>query len=463
MTPINQELRRSARVVLDAKHPSRNCILYPNAVGENTTKATIINLSRDGYCIETNCKLKNGQVVRIEFIDDVTHQQIVTFTQVVSARNLNISSNVSHWIGRPFGQSKYRYGCHNCVQLEVSKSFIEFYDRALSDSHMNKLNKPVKERLSLRSLFTKKKPVIYRLCTTASEREAAYRLVYSEYLARNFTTANPHGMFTSVYQLLPKSLTFIGKRNHEAVMTITAVSDSDFGLSMDKLYKDVLDPLRKEGRKLVELTMLSTSKSLFEKGAFSLNHYKKMSALFGMFRHAVRFVMHAYGTTDIVISVNPKYQKLYGYLCFEPIGELKYYAEFNNQPAIALRLDLKKATDSTSVIELKRKCLVRYFFGKKFRNFYKIEQRTNERRHAFRVVMDKFLPTERMISDRRQKPVQLTTEDLNYLYVQKSDLAERLDVIDLLFLGKYFPELKSWIDLVLAARNLKSTQHKISS
>lgn len=249
----------------------------------------------------------------------------------------------------PFTQSDYadlmkEPSLQIYVQFDsvIPQTYPLLLERVLGD----KLLKLVPTEKNLRTLFSsvmmnllKVRRMRFKIAETDKEKEDAYRLVYREYVKMGFLPEDPSGIFTSVYQNLPRSTTFVGVLDGEVVMTLTTVPDSEAGLPMDKLYSDVLRPLRAEGKKLVEYTMLATKKHLFGKGAHSLRDLRKMAGLFMLIRIAAQHSFFVNRDTDGVISVNPIYEKLYRYLDFKPIGGLRHYKEFADNPAIAMRLD----------------------------------------------------------------------------------------------------------------------------
>nr|WP_321402826.1 N-acyl-L-homoserine lactone synthetase [uncultured Desulfobacter sp.] len=104
------------------------------------------------------------------------------------------------------------------------------------------------------------------------------------------------------------------------------------GLPMDTEFRRQLGELRDQGRHLVEIGCLA-SHPLYRKGD------KKIPMLGN--RMLVSYAINAFHADDLVITVHPKYLKIYeDILLFERIGEIQSYSYVNNNPAVALRQDL---------------------------------------------------------------------------------------------------------------------------
>ena len=105
-----------------------------------------------------------------------------------------------------------------------------------------------------------------------------------------------------------------------------------FDLPMDTEFRQQLDDLRDQDRQLVEIGCLA-SHPLYRKGD------KKIPMLGN--RMLVSYAINTFGADDLVITVHPKYLKIYeDILLFERIGEVSSYSYVNNNPAVALRQNL---------------------------------------------------------------------------------------------------------------------------
>lgn len=172
------------------------------------------------------------------------------------------------------------------------------------------------------------KPSI-KVAETRDELEQAFRLVYEEYHEQGYIPrSHPRSMLYSIYNFLPKTCVFIFQAYRDVVSTIAYIPDSSlFGLPMDSLYKDEVDALRRQGRKVVEIGSLSTEKSL--RGKNVVMYLYKTVINYGLMT----------GVNDLCLTVNPKHARFYAdiMLC-EQIGEEKHYPAVG-APAVLMRAD----------------------------------------------------------------------------------------------------------------------------
>jgi hypothetical protein len=271
----------------------------------------------------------------------------------------------------------------------------------------------LKPKRSLLSFVLRSKEIEFKIAQTAAEKEAAYKLVYSEYLKRGFIREQNYPMYASIYQLLPDTTTFIGVHKGEVVVTISTICDSAAKLPSDRLFGDVFDRYRKPGRNLAEFSMLSTKKGFFGKGAYSLQSYRKMQAVFSLFKIATQHAYYVKNVTDIVMTVNPCYQKIYKYNMMEQIGGLRQYKEFNSNPALAFRLDLV----NYATPQIQKHAVPRFLLGGN-------------------PIADEILRAEQRFS----------MPDLFYLFVEQSDLASRLTPEQRTLLAQLNPAWADWFE-----------------
>ena len=175
----------------------------------------------------------------------------------------------------------------------------------------------------------------FKIADRKDEYESACRLVHDKYVQKGYMTPTESGLRLSLQNALPETTTFIGKKKDTIISTLTIFQDSEMGLPMDAIYKQELDHLRQQGRKIVEVGALAVHPSICKQDQTVLMHGNK--------------IMHSYsreylGVDDLVVAINPRHQWFYEHiLLFEQIGELKAYNYVKKAPAVAYRLDLNKA------------------------------------------------------------------------------------------------------------------------
>ena len=172
--------------------------------------------------------------------------------------------------------------------------------------------------------------LVIQWAETLEDRKAAFRLVHDEYLRLGYLSApTPSGMIYRLHHVLPTSATIVLKDGSEVVGTLTHVMDTElYRLPMDKLYGRELDILRKQGRRLAELSGLATRRDYCLQSLFML-----------LCRAAYGYALQK-RVTDFCIMVNPRHASFYRtFFLFEDLGPVRLYP-LVNAPAVPLRCDL---------------------------------------------------------------------------------------------------------------------------
>ena len=198
--------------------------------------------------------------------------------------------------------------------------------------------RPCEKRRTLRikrsGLLSKKlkdiDKVAIKFAETREELQQAFTLVHDVYLKEGYLKKpTKSGMFFSIFSLLPETVIIAAKSYLNVISTLTEIFDTkEFGLPMDSLYKNEVEQLRKQSRKIVELSALATSEKYRWKNLFM--YIVKVMYWYSVYR----------GTTDILITVNPKHVSFYkNIFLFEDFGPERYYPRVG-APAVALRIDM---------------------------------------------------------------------------------------------------------------------------
>ena len=101
----------------------------------------------------------------------------------------------------------------------------------------------------------------YKVASTFQEVTEAWCLVYKQYLAASLIMPNELSVFTFPEYISPNAAVFMGKKMGHTVCTVSAVLDSDSGLPLDHYYKEELDKMRNEGKKLIEIGLLADTRA----------------------------------------------------------------------------------------------------------------------------------------------------------------------------------------------------------
>lgn len=233
-----------------------------------------------------------------------------------------------------------------------------------------------------------------KIAETTDEYYKAFRLLYDEYHRAGYTQRHPSAMLYSLWSLLSTTNVFIFKSHLEVASTMSHIMDSEpFGLPMDQVYKDHLDDLRAQGRKIAELGALATQ----QKRRWS-------NLMIFLYRAAMHFAKYS-GVTDLVLMVNPKHVRFYKQILFcEPFGEERLYEKVG-APAVPLRVDM-------GTLELN-------LFNAYAENDFDTNLYT-----FFTKFSDPLVPGEEMLSGRRRR--QMGPYTVHFLLQQRPEILKNL-------------------------------------
>jgi hypothetical protein len=128
---------------------------------------------------------------------------------------------------------------------------------------------------------------------------------------------------------VPDRITLMASQSEAVVGTLTLGIDSGNGLMADENYKEEVDQLRAEGRKICELTKFAVDQTRGSK-----------RVLAGLFHIAYIYGRVLHNQTDVVIEVTPKHALFYKrMLGFEPFGEERLNTRVNTL-GVLLRLQI---------------------------------------------------------------------------------------------------------------------------
>ncbi|MBI1977135.1 MAG: hypothetical protein HYS55_00090 [Candidatus Omnitrophica bacterium] len=237
--------------------------------------------------------------------------------------------------------------------------------------------------------------------------EKAFRLIYEEYLAKGYCSANPYQMRFSLFNALPETVTFCLWRKQVLAGTASLISDSALGLPMDDVYKPEMDQLRKEGRKMCEVSLLALNSEVIKKGILPLYFAERLKCLYQIFKPIFWYARNTIEFTDLCIAVNPVHRQLYTSLHFEEFGEERVYESVNGNPSIAMRL-----------------------------RFDNIEERGKITPGLYKLFLGKPLEIQRITDIFRWE-----TDEFRYFFVEHSDLLKKITPLQIQYLEKLYPEI----------------------
>ncbi len=207
--------------------------------------------------------------------------------------------------------------------------------------------------------------IVFRCAESPDDYIKAFRLVHDVYVQAGYIDPTPSALRITPYHSNPNSRVFLGMYQggyQEALIyTVSMFPDSEehAGLPMDMAFKRELDVLRNQGRSLVEIGALASAPA-----------FRKKDMNIPMLGNQIiqKYAFEYLHSDDIVITVHPKYRWVYrDILLFEELGCVDQYDYVRDNPAVAMRLNLRtmeekyrKVYDSMP----REKNLHHFFFGK---------------------------------------------------------------------------------------------------
>ena len=179
----------------------------------------------------------------------------------------------------------------------------------------------------------------YKVATTLSTVMEAWCLVYKQYLASSLIQPNEVSIFTFPQYIGNSTAVILGQKMGKTLSTISAVLDSDRGIPLDRYFGSALNPLRRQGKKLIEIGLLADVRK--EQNNYS-NLVELMSAV-------ARFGVYS-NHHDYVIGVHPRrahfFSKVFG---FKPLSSTASYSTLNSAPVVLLHANGKDI--ETSILQ----------------------------------------------------------------------------------------------------------------
>lgn len=171
-----------------------------------------------------------------------------------------------------------------------------------------------------------------KIAATRDEFEQAFRLLARRYQGRGYEEPSPKLFRFTPYHVLPETVTFVAKHGAAVVATLSLVPDTALlGLPLEGIFGPEVALLRREGRRLAEVT------SLADQDLGPREFLRVFTALIRlMFQHHVQR-----GGDSWVITIHPRHARFYRKaLGFVPLGPRRSYPSVRDHPAEAYLLDV---------------------------------------------------------------------------------------------------------------------------
>ncbi|WP_022665862.1 N-acyl amino acid synthase FeeM domain-containing protein [Desulfospira joergensenii] len=179
----------------------------------------------------------------------------------------------------------------------------------------------------------------FKIASNMDEFYDALKLVQEVYSQEGYINEEESSRQCRIlkHHFFDNTAVFIGKKKQKLVFSMSLFPDSSHGLPMDTIYKEELNCLRRQGRRIGEVGCLATDPE-YRDGSQNIPMYGNKIML--------KYAMDYLKLDDLVITVHPKHALVYKKtLMFDEIGpgKIKAHPKVNNNPAVALRLNLHEA------------------------------------------------------------------------------------------------------------------------
>jgi hypothetical protein len=173
----------------------------------------------------------------------------------------------------------------------------------------------------------------FGLASETDVLDAAFRLVHDQYVWRGFmAAAHASGRRVNLRHALPSTRVFVARAQGRVVGTASVIEDSPLGLPMEDVFGPEVAALRRNGRRIAEISALAMDG---DRRAYGL------PALIRLLRLIVVYALEVAGLDDLCMVVRPQHAPFYQQLsACRIMGAPRDYPKVHIEGAVALRLDL---------------------------------------------------------------------------------------------------------------------------
>jgi hypothetical protein len=173
--------------------------------------------------------------------------------------------------------------------------------------------------------------IVVKIASEPEEWQQAFELVAANYQERGYEAPTDKPYRFTPYHTLPDTIVFVAKHEGRVVATFSLVADNTLiGLPMEAIYGDEIAGLRREGRRMAEVTSLACTE---------LGQREFLQVFTTLIKVLQQYHVSRGGDTW-VIAVNPRHRSFYQkVLGFRSLGPCKAYSAVGDAPAEAYLLD----------------------------------------------------------------------------------------------------------------------------
>ncbi len=173
------------------------------------------------------------------------------------------------------------------------------------------------------------------------ELKTAYHLVHDTYVQQGYILPQPSHMRLRTFEAVAESATFVAKSDGQTVGVIGLVFDSpDMGLPSDDVFADEINVLRKQGRKVAEVTNLAVA-----------GDYRATRAFLELCR-AIWAYAAEHQVDDLFISISAGHALFFEtVLGFDAWGDKRTYEKSTDDQVEGKRLDMHQFAQHLQLVD----------------------------------------------------------------------------------------------------------------
>ena len=166
---------------------------------------------------------------------------------------------------------------------------------------------------------------------TLEDLRQAYKLVHRVYLGTSYIEPEAGDMRLRIFETSSDTATFVAKFEGRVVGVLSVIRDTpEVGLPSDNAFKEELDVLRAQGKRLCEVTNQAIEPE-----------FRKTALPTEFMRCALAHILNS-GLDLAIAAVSPSHHGFYDLIGFRKIGSERSYSEKLHDPVISMSLDMER-------------------------------------------------------------------------------------------------------------------------